>query len=400
MKIVLGITGGIACYKALDVARKLYNDGCDVWPVMTASAAKLIQPRLLHALIGNTPLLDLFDYPDPISHIGLTRDADLLAVVPATANIIAKTVHGIADDALSTAILAANCPKLFAPAMNVDMLANPVTQENIKRLKAYGYKIVDPEEGLLACDDVGKGRLAAVEVIYEEILLNAWVNKDLTGRRILITAGGTEEQIDPARMLTNYSTGTMGHTLARFAARRGAAVTLITTKRNATVFPDSVDIIPVKSADDMRAAVLAEIPANDVIIMAAAVADFRPKKQSYEKIKKSSMETTLELERNPDILAELGQRKSRYILVGFAAETGDIEVEGRRKLEEKDADIIIANKIGGDGSGFGDSMSEAAVLERDKDTVFYDEIAKDRLAQIILDRVKDLLKDRGEKQNV
>ncbi|MCP4228743.1 MAG: bifunctional phosphopantothenoylcysteine decarboxylase/phosphopantothenate--cysteine ligase CoaBC [bacterium] len=399
MKIVLGITGGIACYKALDIARKLYKAGYNVYPVMTRSASELLRPKLLHALVGNRPVLDLFDDPDPFAHINLARDADLLAVVPATANIIAKTANGIADDALSTTILATNCPKLFAPAMNVDMLANPVTQENLKRLKGFGYGIIEPEEGLLACDDIGKGRLASVEVIYQEILLNAWENKNLTGCRILITAGGTEEQIDPARMLTNYSTGTMGHTLAQFAARRGATVTLVSTRSAGVVFPSSVDVIPVKSADDMRAAVLAEIPANDVIIMAAAVADFRPRKQSYEKIKKASMETTLELERNPDILAELGQRKSRYMLIGFAAETGDIEDEGRRKLEEKNADIIVANKISGDGFGFGDTMSEAVILDRDGEAVYYNDIAKAELAEVILDRVKDHVQSRGEKRD-
>jgi phosphopantothenoylcysteine decarboxylase/phosphopantothenate--cysteine ligase len=394
MKIVFGITGGIACYKALEVARKLYKNGCEIFPVMTKCATELIRPKLIHALLGNEPVLDLFDNPDPYAHISLTENASVMAVVPATANILAKTAAGIADDALSTTILAADCPKIFAPAMNVDMYANPVTQENLKRLRGLGYTLIEPVEGLLACDYIGKGRLAPVDVIYEEILLTAWENKDLAGHRILITAGGTEEQIDPARMLTNYSTGKMGNAIALNAARRGASVTLITTKPEGVVFPKTVDVIPVKSADDMRASVIAEIPANDAVIMAAAVADFRPKKASYEKLKKSKMETVLELERNPDILAELGQRKSHYALVGFAAETGDLEGEGRRKLAEKNADIIVANTISGDGSGFGDTMSRAVILEAEGKTADFDEIPKTELAEIILDKVKKYLRDK------
>ncbi len=394
MKIVFGITGGVACYKALEVARKLYKDGCKVYPVMTKSAAELIRPNLLHALVGNEPVIDLFDDPDPYAHISLAEDASVLAVVPATANILAKTAAGIADDALSTTILAADCPKIFAPAMNVHMYANPVTQDNLKRLRDLGYILIEPVEGILACDDVGRGRLAPVDEIYEEIVLTAWKNKDLTGYRILITAGGTEEQIDPARMLTNLSTGKMGHLIARDAARRGASVTLITTKPDGIVFPRTVHVIPVKSASDMRASVIAEIPANNAVIMAAAVADFRPKKASYEKIKKSDMETVLELERNPDILAELGQRKSHYALVGFAAETGDLEKEGMRKLTEKNADIIVANRIGGDGVGFGDSMSRAVILETEGKTGDFDEIPKSELANILLDKLKKYLKDK------
>ncbi len=390
MKIVLGISGSAACYKAAGLARLLVKAGASVHPVMTRAATELLGPKLLHALTGNVPITDLFADPSPYAHIEVTDGTSAVVVAPATANVIAKAAAGIADDALSTVIAASSdVPVLFAPAMNVRMYEHPVNRRNVATLVELGYKIIEPEAGSLACGDEGRGRLAPAELIYEEVLAAAWPTCDLAGRNVLVTGGGTRELLDPVRFLGNPSSGKMGYELARAAARRGANVTLVTTAGDVAFLPTAVAVTRVNTADEMLTAVQEIAPDADATVMSAAVADFRPADYSSEKVKKTEFPEEIKLVRNADILALLGAGKGDNVLVGFAAETGDIEAEARRKMAEKNLDIIVANRVGG-ASGFGSETIDALIIGPAETTVA-GVITKAELADMLMDRVARLL---------
>jgi len=391
-KIVLGVTGGIAAYKTAELVRELVRAGAEVHVVMTKNAQSFITPLTFQTLSGNPVATELFSVIEEseIGHISLADRAEILVIAPATANIIGKIASGIADDMLTTIVMATKAPVLLAPAMNVHMWENPICQENIEKLRARGYKFVDPESGELACGYEGKGRLAEVPTIMEEIraLLSP---KDLAQEKILITAGPTEEPIDPVRFVTNRSSGKMGFALAHAARRRGAEVTLISGP-TALPAPQKVNYISVRSAAEMREAVLNNLNNASILLMAAAVSDYRPKKAAPEKIKKSKSETVLELERNPDILAEAGQRKGQRIIVGFAAETENLLQNARQKLKEKNLDLIVANDITLPGAGFEVDTNIVKLLDPSGKVEELPLMTKEELADRILDRIGRLRK--------
>jgi phosphopantothenoylcysteine decarboxylase/phosphopantothenate--cysteine ligase len=391
MKIILGITGSAAVHKGAELARMLVRADASVHPVMTRAATELLGPKLMHALTGNRPVTDLFDDPSPYAHIELIEDAGAVVVAPATANIIAKAAAGIADDALSTVIAAASrIPVLFAPAMNVRMYEHAANVRNMVSAEALGYIVIQPEAGSLACGDEGRGRLARVEYIYEEVMRAAWPAKDLKRRKVLVTGGGTREPLDPVRYLGNPSSGKMGYELARAAARRGAFVNLVITAEDDVYLPSTVTVGRVNTAEEMRAAVLELASEAESIIMSAAVADFRPAGYSAEKVKKGDMPSEIKLTPNPDILAELGSAKGDKVLVGFAAETDDIESEARRKMTEKNLDIIVANRVSGE-AGFGTDTIDALVIGPGDETTAVGIVTKAELADIVMGRVAALL---------
>jgi len=386
-KIVLGITGGIAAYKAAELVRELVREEAEVHVVMTRSAQAFITPLTFQTLSGNPVTTELFNLiaESEIGHIALADRADLLAIAPATANIIGKIAAGIADDMLTTIVLATQAPVLMAPAMNVHMWENKICQENIQKLRSHGYHFIDPDAGELACGYEGKGRLAEISAIVEEIrsLLSP---KDFSGERVLVTAGPTEEPIDPVRFLSNRSSGKMGFALARAARRRGAEVTLISGPTFLAV-PPQMKHIPVRSAVQMREAVMGHLESASVLIMAAAVSDYRPKQRALEKIKKSAPEAVVELELNPDILAEAGRHKKSQILVGFAAETENLLASSREKLKKKSLDLIVANDVTLPGAGFGVDTNIVKIINRDGKVEELPLMGKEDLADHILDRI-------------
>ena len=391
-KIVLGITGGIAAYKAAELVRELVREEAEVHVVMTRSAQAFITPLTFQTLSGNPVTTELFNLiaESEIGHIALADRADLLAIAPATANIIGKIAAGIADDMLTTIVLATQAPVLMAPAMNVHMWENKICQENIQKLRSHGYHFIDPEAGELACGYEGKGRLAEIPAIVEEIrsLLSP---KDFSGERVLVTAGPTEEPIDPVRFLSNRSSGKMSFALARAARRRGAEVTLISGPTSLAV-PPQMKHIPVRSAVQMREAVMGHLESASVLIMAAAVSDYRPKQRALGKIKKSAPEAVVELELNPDILAEAGSHKKSQILVGFAAETENLLASSREKLKQKNLDLIVANDVTLPGAGFGVDTNIVKIIDRDGKVGELPLMAKEDLADRILDRIALLKK--------
>jgi len=391
-KIVLGVTGGIAAYKAAELVRELARAGAEVHVVMTKSAQAFITPLTFQTLSSNPVATELFSLLDEseIGHISLADRAEILVIAPATANIIGKIASGIADDMLTTIVMATKAPVLIAPAMNVHMWENPVCQENIEKLRARGYQFVDPESGELACGYEGKGRLAEIPTIMEEIRV-ILSPKDLAQEKILITAGPTEEPIDPVRFITNRSSGKMGFALAHAARRRGAEVTLIGGP-TALPAPQKVSYIRIRSAAEMREAVLNNLNRASILLMAAAVSDYRPKKMAPEKIKKSKSETVLELERNPDILAEAGQHKGQCIVVGFAAETENLLQNARQKLREKNLDLIVANDINLPGAGFEVDTNIVKLIDPSGNVEELPLMTKEELADRILDRIAQLRK--------
>ncbi|MFZ5633395.1 MAG: bifunctional phosphopantothenoylcysteine decarboxylase/phosphopantothenate--cysteine ligase CoaBC [Bacillota bacterium] len=353
--ITLGVTGGIAAYKAADLASKLSSRGAVVHVIMTRSAGEFVRPLVFEALTGNPVYTDLFvsSHVFRMPHIDLANRADAIVVAPATANILGKLAHGVADDLLTTTLLAATCPVLLCPAMNVNMYANKVVQNNIIKLKEYGYHFVEPEEGRVACGHFGKGRLAETETIIGALAGLLRVPGDMQGLTVMVTAGGTREAIDPVRFISNRSSGKMGHALAREALSRGARVILVSAP---TSLPDppGAEVVPVESARDMYGAVMKYYPEADVVIKAAAVADYRPDQVAGQKIKKDGEGLTLTLVRTPDILAELGRNKRPGVtLVGFAAETRDLDENARQKLARKNLDLLVANDVTMPGAGFG-----------------------------------------------
>src|SRR5580698_5842632 len=359
MKLALGVTGGVAAYKAAELVRRLQQEKLDVQVVMTRAAQEFITPLTFAALTGQKVITDIFattgsapaNVESAIEHIAVAQRIDLLLVAPATADILGKFANGIAEDFLSTLYLATKAPVVVAPAMNVNMWEHPATQQNLAALGARGVHVVDPDEGYLACGMVGSGRLAATETIAKKVCDVLGLRHDYAGQTVLVTAGPTCEDLDPVRFLTNRSSGKMGYALAEAAHRRGARVTLVSGPTDLKV-PDGVDWVPVRSTEQMHDAVRSRLVESNVIVMAAAVADYKPATQHDKKIKRSESTFTLELEPNPDILAELGREKGNRILVGFAAETDNVAENARGKLARKSADMIVANDVTQQGAGF------------------------------------------------
>ncbi len=394
-KIVLGITGGIAAYKSAELTRALVKEGAEVKVIMTKSATAFISPLTLQTLSGGMAYTEMFVLTDKydMAHIALVQFADAFVIAPATGNIIGKIASGIADDLLSTTIMAADKPTLICPAMNDKMLTNPIVQENINKLKSHGYAVMDSGVGELACKTEGAGRLPDIQEIIEEIE-SLLTPKDFAGEKILITAGPTEEPLDPVRFITNMSSGKMGYALARVAGRRGAHVTLI-TGRTSLPFPKAQRLIEVRTARDMYKAVLENYKAATIIIKAAAVADYRPSVFSRDKIKKDKKPLSLTLTRNPDIIAEIGKNKGQRILVGFAMETQNLLANAKAKLEEKNMDLIVANDLRQDDAGFQADTNIITIIDDKGKTESLSKMTKIEAAEEILNHVKNLVKKKG-----
>ena len=390
-KIIVGVTGGIAAYKAAELVRILVKAGAETRVAMTSNATRFISPLTLETLSGNKVIADMFD-PEihPISHITWGQESDLIIISPATANFIAKMAHGLADDFLSTMVLASTARILVCPAMNSRMLTNPVTQENIKRIKERGCVVMETGEGELACHTEGPGRLPDPEEIAEQARMML-AEQDLSGLKLLVTAGPTIEAMDPVRYISNRSTGKMGYALARAAVMRGASVTLVSGPTSLPP-PRGVKFLGVKSAEEMKEAVFDCLGDIDVIIKAAAVSDYRPREVSARKIKKGAASISIDLVKNPDILSELGKAKagSEYILVGFAAETEDILTNAMEKLRNKNLDIIVVNDITREDSGFKSDTNLVKIIYKDGSREELPLMSKDEVAGQILDRIKRL----------
>ncbi len=393
--IVLGVTGSIAAYKAAEIIRSLKKLNADVQVIITEAATHFISPLTLQTLSENQVAHDMFAESEhwEIEHISLAKKADLLLIAPATANIIGKLASGIADDMLSTTVLATRAPVLIAPAMNTNMYDHPINIKNMEILKEIGYYIIEAGYGLLACGDEGRGKLADVELIVEKVVQILNKRSDFKGRRILVTAGGTQEPLDPVRFIANHSTGKMGYALAEAARDRGAEVILVSAP---THLPDppGVKIVRIITANDMRRSLLELFPSVEVVIMAAAVADYRPKRILSEKIKRKEEKFILELERIPDIIAELGKNKGDKILIGFAAETQDLIENARIKLERKNLDMIVANDLKREGAGFGSDTNIVTLIYRGGKTENLPIMSKREVAERILDRVKEMIDSR------
>jgi len=391
--ILLGVTGGIAAYKAVELLRLFVKAGAEVFVVMTASAREFVTPLTFQTLSGNPVHTELFNlYQErEIGHISLADRADLVVVAPATANLIGKVANGMADDLLSTALMATKAPVLFVPAMNVNMFENPIYQMNQRKLEELGYHFLEPATGFLACGWEGKGKMPEPARIFEEALA-LLAPKDLAGETVLVTAGPTREELDPVRYLSNYSSGKMGYAIARAARRRGARVILVSGP-TALAAPAGIELVPVTSARRMREAVLERLEEATVVIKAAAVADYRPAMRAEQKIKKGlEGSLILPLEKNPDILAELGKLKGNRLLVGFAAETADLLENARKKLTEKNLDLIVANDVSRNDAGFDVDTNAVRLLYRDGSGEELPLLGKDEVADRLLDRIARLLR--------
>lgn len=387
-KIVLGITGGIAAYKSAELTRELIKRGAEVKVIMTANATKFITPLTLQTLSGNTVYTDMFSLIEEyeIGHISLAEEADILVIVPATANIIGKIASGLADDLLSTTVMATKAPVLICPAMNSNMYTNDIVKENMSKLASNNYFFIESAYGELACGAEGYGRLPPLDEIIEEIE-SILTESDLTGEKILITAGPTQEPFDPVRYITNYSSGKMGYALATAARRRGAEVILISGPSSLPE-PFGVKFFKVSSAIEMRDTVMDNMGDSTVIIKAAAVADFRPATISDDKIKKESGLLNLHLKRNPDIISEVAEKKGDRILIGFAVETENLIENARNKMLKKNMDLIVANDVTRDGAGFQSDTNIVKILDREGQVEELPILEKIEVADRILDRIK------------
>lgn len=388
--IVLGVTGSIAAYKIASLASMLVKKQADVTVIMTPNATNFINPITFESLTGNKCLVDTFDrnFQFQVEHVALAKLADVFLVAPASANVIAKAAHGIADDMLTTTLLACQCPKIFAPAMNTRMYENPIVQDNMEKLKGYGMEMITPSNGYLACGDTGAGKMPEPETLFEAIV-KALAPKDLAGKKVLVTAGPTQEKMDPVRYISNHSTGKMGYAVARAAMLRGADVTLVSGV-TALQPPEGVKVVPVISAADMAQAVKAAASEQDIIVKAAAVADYRPAVTADEKIKKKDGELTLSLERTEDILAWLGaNRLEGQILCGFSMETEHLLENSRAKLERKKIDMIVANSLKQAGAGFGTDTNVVTLLTK-QGTEELPLLSKEEVADRLLDRLMEL----------
>lgn len=392
--VVIGVSGGIAAYKACDVVSRLKKLNANVHVIMTKSATEFVTPLTFQSLSQNYVVSDMFEEPKTwdVEHISLAKKADVFLIAPATANVIGKVANGICDDMLTTTVMATTGKVLIAPAMNTNMYKNPILQRNINILKELGYNFVNPESGRLACGDMGEGKLASPEIIVNEVidLLNNR-DKDLQGKKIMITAGPTVESIDPVRYLTNRSTGKMGYAIAKMAADRGADVTLVSGPTNITPPANLKKLIKIQSAEEMYSAIINNFDENQVIIKSAAVADYKPKTYSDKKIKKSNDDLVIELDRNKDIAYELGKIKKDKILVGFAAETNDLIENAKGKVNKKNLDFIVANDLNEEGAGFGTDTNIVKIIDKEGNISKYPQMKKDEVANVILDKVKSLL---------
>ena len=386
--VVLGVTGGIAAYKIASLASMLKKQHADVHVIMTEHAANFITPITFESLTGNKCLMDTFDrnFQFQVEHVALAKRADLFMIAPATANVIAKVAHGLADDMLTTTFLACKKPKYLVPAMNTQMYENPITQDNLEICRRYGMHVIDPADGYLACGDTGAGKMPEPAALFEHIVQEIAFEKDLAGKRVLVTAGPTQEAIDPVRYITNHSTGKMGYAIARAAARRGAQVTLVSGPVSLDA-PLGVKLVPAASAREMFEAVTAVSREQDIIIKSAAVADYRPVHVGTEKTKKTDGNMNIELERTDDILAWLGShRREGQVLCGFSMETQNMLENSQAKLKKKHVDMIIANNLKTAGAGFGTDTNVITVITEDGAEEL-DLMSKDEAAHQILNRI-------------
>lgn len=386
--VLLGVSGSIAAYKTAYLASALRKLEAQVHVLMTRNAVNFISPVTFETLTGNKCLIDTFDrnFEFSVEHVSLAKQADVVMIAPASANVIGKLAHGIADDMLTTTVMACKCKKIIAPAMNTNMFENPVVQDNLETLRRYGCEIVSPAVGYLACGDTGAGKMTEPDVLLEYILQEIEYVKDMQGVRVLVTAGPTQEALDPVRYITNHSTGKMGYAIAKMAARRGAEVTLVTGPTSLKA-PQFVDIVPVRSAGEMFAEVTGRAAVQDIIIKAAAVADYRPKHVSRQKMKKQESDLAVELERTDDILAHLGANKQQgQFLCGFAMETENLLENSRKKLEKKHADMIVANSLRVEGAGFGSDTNVVTIITKDSE-VSLGKMSKEETAIRILEEI-------------
>ena len=393
-KIILGVCGGIAAYKAMELLRLLTKAGADVHVIMTRAAQEFVAPLTFQTLSSNPVHTELFNLiaEREIGHISLADRADLFVIAPATANVIGKIAAGIADDMLTTTVMATKAPVLIAPAMNVNMLTNPIYQENEEKLRRFGYLFEAPVSGSLACGWEGEGKLASPDAIFESAV-TALTVKNLAGRTVLVTAGPTREELDPVRYISNYSSGKMGYALARAARRRGAQVLLVSGP-TALTKPEGVQVVNVSSAIEMQHEVMARAAGCDVVVKAAAVADYRPLERSGSKIKKNADSAIIELVKNPDILAGLGGMAQRPFLVGFAAETEALTENAAKKLNEKNLDMIVANDVSQADAGFNVDTNRALLFFRDGSSCNCGLMSKDQLAGTIMDHIVERLAGR------
>lgn len=386
--VLLGITGSIAAYKIAYLASALHKLHADVHVLMTENATNFINPITFETLTGNKCLVDTFDrnFQFQVEHVSIAKKADVVMIAPASANVIGKLANGLADDMLTTTVMACRCQKILAPAMNTAMYENPVVQDNIRKLQTYGYEVITPASGYLACGDTGAGKMPEPETLLEYILKEAAFQKDLAGKKLLVTAGPTQEAIDPVRCLTNHSSGKMGYAIAKMAMLRGAEVTLVSGP-TAIEPPLFVKVVPVTSARDMFEAVTGLSDEQDIIIKAAAVADYRPKQVSEDKVKKKDDQVSIELERTDDILKYLGQHKKQgQFLCGFSMETRDMLRNSRAKLEKKNLDMVAANNLKVEGAGFQGDTNVLTLITQDEE-VSLPLMSKENAALKILDKI-------------
>ena len=386
--VLLAVTGSIAAYKIAYLASSLKKLDADVHVLMTENATNFINPITFETLTGNKCLVDTFDrnFEFSVEHVSLAKKADVVMIAPASANVIGKIAHGIADDMLTTTVMACRCRKIVAPAMNTNMYENPIVQDNLKILKKYGYEVIAPAEGYLACGDTGAGKMPEPQLLLEYILRETACEKDMKGLKVLVTAGPTQEPIDPVRFITNHSTGKMGYAIATVCMRRGAEVTLVSGP-TAVQKPEFVNIVPVTTAREMFEEVTSRADEQDIIIKAAAVADYRPKNVSSEKVKKKDGELSMEMERTDDILAYLGShRRPGQFLCGFSMETENVLENSRKKLKKKNLDMIAANSLKVEGAGFGGDTNVITIITEDEE-VSLELMSKEEAASKILDQI-------------
>ena len=394
--VVIGVCGGIAAYKACDIVSKLKKLDLDVHVIMTKSACEFVAPMTFQTLSQNFAITDMFEEPKTwdVEHISLAKKADTFLIVPATANVIGKIAGGIADDMLTTTVMATKAPVIIAPAMNTNMYENPIVQDNIEKLKGYGYKFVEPASGRLACGDLGRGKLADVDDIVHEVYVSLFGSDDLRGMKITVTAGPTVEDIDPVRYITNRSSGKMGYSIAKRAIMRGAEVTLISGPTSLDRPRGVYKFVQTSSAESLYNAVNDNFEDCDALIQSAAVADYKPKNYSKKKVKKKDGDLSIELARTKDVAKEMGKIKADKVLVGFAAETNDLLQNAQRKIESKNLDFIVANDLTKEGAGFNTDTNIVKIIDADGNMEDYPKMSKEDVADIILDKVKAIIENQ------
>ncbi len=386
--VVLGVTGSIAAYKIAGLASMLVKQECDVHVIMTQNATNFINPITFETLTGNKCLVDTFDrnFQFHVAHVSLAKKADVMLIAPASADVIGKIAGGIADDMLTTTVMACKCKVLISPAMNTNMFTNPIVQDNLKKLASYGYEIIQPDSGYLACGDTGSGKMPSEQVLYDYILREVALEKDMTGLKVIVTAGPTQESLDPVRYITNHSSGKMGYEIARAAMLRGADVTLVSGQTTLDPVP-FVNFVSIRSAQDMYEAVTAESDSADIIIKAAAVADYRPATVAEDKIKKKDADMSIPLERTIDIINYLGHnRKPGQFICGFSMETKDMLENSRAKLAKKNIDMIVANNLKMKGAGFKTDTNQVVIITKDEE-IPMELMSKFEVGQKLLDNI-------------